>query len=45
VELPEVTANLNWGGPGWSELYFTASTSIFRLKTLVAGSPVSYMTA
>jgi gluconolactonase len=45
VELPEVTANLNWGGPGWSELYLTASTSIFRLKTQVAGSPVSYMTA
>lgn len=45
VELPEVTANLNWGGPGWSELYLTASTSVFRLKTLVAGSPVSYMTA
>jgi gluconolactonase len=43
LEMPEVTANLNWGGPGWSELYITASTSIYRLGTSVSGRRSSYM--
>lgn len=43
VEMPEVTANLNWGGPDWSELYLTASTSIYRLATSVKGRRSSYM--
>lgn len=45
LEMPEVTANLNWGGPDWSELYFTASTSIYRLATSVSGRRSSYMVA
>ena len=45
IEMPEVTANLNWGGPDWSELYLTASTSIYRLRTSVSGRRSSYMTA
>lgn len=45
IEMPEVTANLNWGGPAWSELYITASTSIYRLRTLVSGRRSSYMMA
>lgn len=43
VEIPEVAANLNWGGPSWSELYVTASTSLYRLALTVSGSPASYM--
>lgn len=45
VEMPEVTANLNWGGSDWSELYITASTSIYRLGTSVSGRRSSYMVA
>ena len=43
IDMPEVTANLNWGGPDWSELYITASTSIYRLPTSVSGRRSSYM--
>lgn len=43
IDMPEVTANLNWGGPDWSELYITASSSIYRLRTAVAGRRASYM--
>lgn len=45
IEMPEVTANLNWGGPDWSDLYITASTSIYRLGTSVSGRRSSYMVA
>lgn len=43
VEVPEIVANLNWGGPDWRELYITASTSLYRLRTAVAGNHVAYM--
>ena len=40
IVMPEVTANLAWGGPDWRTLYLTASTSLFRLQTRVPGIPV-----
>jgi gluconolactonase len=43
VEVPETTANLNWGGPDWNVLYLTASTSVYRFEAKVRGNPVSYM--
>jgi len=43
VEVPEVVANLGWGGPGWDELYLTASTSLYRFRCKVRGTPVAYM--
>lgn len=43
VEVPEVAANLNWGGADWSDLYITASTSLYRLALAVSGSRSSYM--
>lgn len=43
IEFPEQVANLNWGGQHWSDLYLTASTSIFRLTTKVSGNLVSFM--
>ncbi|MFZ0217518.1 MAG: SMP-30/gluconolactonase/LRE family protein [Candidatus Dormiibacterota bacterium] len=43
LQVPEKTANLNWGGPDWRELYLTASTSLYRVATRVAGSHASYM--
>ncbi|MGH7910864.1 MAG: SMP-30/gluconolactonase/LRE family protein, partial [Candidatus Dormibacteraceae bacterium] len=43
VLVPEKAANLNWGGPGWNQLYVTASTSLYRIRTRIPGSPASYM--
>lgn len=36
IKLPEVAANMAWGGDGHT-LYITASSSIYRLNTVVAG--------
>ncbi len=43
IELPENCANLNWAEDGWQTLYFTASTSLYRLEMLVAGNRLGYM--
>jgi gluconolactonase len=43
VEIPERTANLNWGGPDWSTLFVTATSSVYRFECKVRGNPVSYM--
>ena len=39
VMMPEVTANLAWGGADYRTLYLTASTSLYRLQVGVAGIP------
>ena len=41
IKLPETAANLAFGGDG-HDLYFTGSTSIYRLRTKVAGSMPLY---
>jgi gluconolactonase len=41
--LPEIAGNLNWGGREWRDLYCACSTSIYRLRMRVRGSPVAYM--
>lgn len=43
IEVPEVAGNLNWGGPDWTALYITASTSVYRVKTALSGAPVPNM--
>jgi gluconolactonase len=43
IEVPEVTGNLNWGGPDWTTLFITASTSVYRVDATVAGAPVPNM--
>ena len=43
LEVPEVVANLNWGGPDWSTLFLTASTSLYRVRTTAVGAPVPNM--
>ena len=35
IATPEPTANLHWGGADFHTLFFTASTSLYGLKTLV----------
>jgi gluconolactonase len=37
ILLPEQPANLAWGGPKLDTLYFTASTSVYKLKTTTQG--------
>lgn len=37
IHLPEVAANLNWGGYNRDTLYVTASTGLYRLSTLTKG--------
>jgi sugar lactone lactonase YvrE len=43
VEIPEIPSNLNWAGSDWQILYITACTSLYRLRTQVAGNKLSYM--
>jgi gluconolactonase len=37
IVLPEQTANLTWGDPGYGTLYITSSTSVLKLRTKVTG--------
>src|SRR3954454_10487795 len=43
VEVPENVGNINWGGPGWDQLFICASTSVFRLQCSVSGNRLHYM--
>lgn len=43
IRMPEIAANLNWGGGDWQDLYCACSTSIYRVRMKVRGSPVAYM--
>lgn len=45
VEIPEIVANLTWGGPGWSALYVCATHSLYRVETRTRGNRVPHMTA
>jgi gluconolactonase len=40
IEVPERTANFAWGDDDYRSLYITASTSLYRIRTAVAGLPV-----
>ena len=42
VEVPENTGNLTWGGAGWRDLYIPSSTSLYRIRTTVAGDRQVY---
>jgi gluconolactonase len=37
IEVPEQPANLSWGGDDNSELFITATTSVYRIKTAAHG--------
>ena len=43
IRMPEIAANLNWGGPDWTDLYCACSTSMYRVRMKVRGNPVAYM--
>jgi gluconolactonase len=42
IRLPEVAANLTWGGPDLKTAYIMGSTSIYTLQTLVPGPKPLY---
>ena len=43
ITLPEVAANIAWGGPDGRAAYFTASTSIYRMTMRIPGHlPLHY---
>ena len=43
IEVPEIVANLTWGGPGWSALYICATRSLYRVQTRTRGNRVPHM--
>lgn len=40
IPVPELPANLAWGGADWSALYITARSSVYRVQTKTAGLPI-----
>jgi gluconolactonase len=43
IEVPEVAANLHWGGDDWHSLFVTARTSLYRIRTRVTGHREPFM--
>jgi gluconolactonase len=43
IEIPETAANLTWGGDDWHELFITATSSVYRIRTRVGPNHVPYM--
>ena len=37
IVVPEQPANLAWGDPGYSTLYITATTSVYKISTRAHG--------
>lgn len=42
VEVPENVGNIGWGDSDWSTLYMPSSTSLYRIRTKVASTPLPY---
>jgi gluconolactonase len=45
VGVPELAANLHWGGPDWRTLYITATTSLYAIETKVGPRNEPFMRA
>lgn len=45
VAIPELPANLHWGGPDWRTLYVCASTSVYAIETKVGPRDEPFMRA
>ena len=43
IRLPEVAANLAWGGDDLDQLFVTATTSLYRIRTLVRGALLPHL--
>lgn len=42
IEVPENVGNIGWGDDDWSTLYMPSSTSLYRIRTKVASTPLPY---
>ncbi len=40
IEVPELPANLCWGGEDWKTLFITARTSLYRVRLNISGVPL-----
>jgi gluconolactonase len=45
IAIPEVVANLHWGGRDWRTLFITASTSLYAIDVKVGPHKEAFMTA
>jgi len=45
ITVPEVVANLHWGGRDWRTLFITASTSLYAIDVKVGPHQEAFMTA
>ncbi|MEM7213124.1 MAG: isochorismatase family protein, partial [Pseudomonadota bacterium] len=43
IHVPEMVANLHWGGPDWSTLYMCATTSVYAVDTKTVGRSEPFM--
>lgn len=43
IGVPEVAANLHWGGPEWNWLFITATSSLYRIRAKVSGAREPFM--
>ncbi len=43
IHLPEMAANLHWGGADWSTLFVAASSSVYRIGTKAVGRHEAFM--
>lgn len=43
VKVPELVANLSWGGEDWRTLFICASTSVYAIETRVGPHSEAYM--
>ncbi|MEM9198200.1 MAG: isochorismatase family protein [Pseudomonadota bacterium] len=45
IAVPELVANLHWGGPNWQTLFLCASTSLYAVEMKVRGRNEPFMHA
>lgn len=43
VSIPELAANLHWGGPEWRTLYVCATTSVYSVDVKIGPRPEPFM--
>ncbi|MEM9063114.1 MAG: isochorismatase family protein [Pseudomonadota bacterium] len=43
IHVPEMVANLHWGGDDWSDLFFCACTGLYRMRTKTQGRREAFM--
>lgn len=45
IAMPEMAANLHWGGDDWSKLYICATTGVYEIQTRATGRVEPFMRA